>query len=151
LAKNTLLVADDDKCRLESIKSLLLSEGYLVDTAETGREAIEKLQERYYNLTLLGSKLANREGPEFLTRIREFAPQSDAIVVTDISSSKEISEPPDPIHRSNEPSDPEGLLKVVEEKLKEQAEVELYRSVIPWTQNPQQKRGPEAQWCSGQA
>ena len=126
-------MADDDKCRLESIKSLLLSEGYLVDTAETSREAIEKLQERSYNLTLLGSKLADREGPEFLTRIREFAPQSDAIMITDISSSKEISKPPNPGHRSIVSSDPEGLLKVVEEKLKEQAEVELYRSVIPWT------------------
>jgi len=128
-------VADDDRNRLESVKGLLQSKGYTVDTAVTGREVIEKSQGQSYNLALLALRLADKEGPEFLTQLRKSIPQRYIIVVTGDSSSEDAS-------RSlssglegyvTEPFDLENLLKLVEEKLKEQAEVELYRSVIPWT------------------
>lgn len=133
--KKILLVVDDDERRLESAKGFLRSKGYMVDTAETGEEAIEKSQEGRYNLVLLAVKLVDKEGPEFLTRMRKFIPRANTVIVAGDSSSEDAGVSPDirPEGYVVDPSDPDGLLKVVEEKMKEQEEVELYRSVIPWT------------------
>jgi len=135
LGKKAFLVADDDRNRLESVKGLLQSKGYIVDTAVTGREVIEKSQAQSYNLALLALRLAEKEGPEFLTRLHKSIPRRDTIIVTGDSSSEDASSSLSPGlgEYLTEPFDLENLLKVVEEKLKEQAEVELYRSVIPWT------------------
>lgn len=130
-------MADDDRNRLESVKSLLQSKGYTVDTAVTGSEAIEKSQAQSHNLALLALRLAEKEGPEFLTQLRKSIPRTNTIIVTGDSSSEGRSSSLSSGlgEYLTEPFDLENLLKVVEEKLKEQAEVELYRSVIPWT-NP---------------
>ena len=135
LGKKAFLVADDDRNRLESVKGLLQSKEYAVDTAVTGREAIEKSQAQSYNLALLALSLAEKEGPEFLTRLRKSIPQRYTIVVSGDSSSEDASSSLSSELKGyvTEPFDLENLLKLVEEKLKEQAEVELYRSVIPWT------------------
>jgi len=135
LGKKAFLVADDDTNRLESVRGLLQSEGYIVDTAVTGREVIEKSQAGSYNLALLALRLAEKEGPEFLIQMRKSIPRSNTIIVTGDSTSEDASSSlsPGPEGYVTEPFDPENLLKLVEEKLKEQAEVELYRSVIPWT------------------
>ena len=128
-------MADDDRNRLESVKDLLQSKGYIVDTAVTGREVIEKSQAGSYNLALLALRLAEKEGPEFLTQLRKSIPQRDTIIVTGDSSSEDAGSSLGlgSGEYVTEPFDLVNLLKVVEEKLKEQAEVELYRSVVPWT------------------
>ena len=127
---------DDDKDRIEGVKNLLQSKGYIVDTAKTGREAMEKSRSRPYNLALLALKLAEKEGSEFLTSMRKLIPRTNTIMIGGDSSSKDAASSLDPGSEGYviEFSDPENLLRAVEDKLKEQAEVELYRSVIPWTE-----------------
>ena len=49
--KKSILVIDDDEVVLNLIAEALRLEGYKVDTAETGKEAIEKCNLRFYNLT----------------------------------------------------------------------------------------------------
>jgi DNA-binding NtrC family response regulator len=133
--KKVFLLVDDDKDRIEGVKDLFQSRGYIVDTAKTGREAMEKSRSRPYNLALLAFQLAEREGPEFLTSMRKLIPRTNTIMIAGGSSSKVAASLPDLESEGYviEPFDPENLLKTVEDKLKEQAEVELYRSVIPWT------------------
>lgn len=96
---------------------------------------MEKSQVGSYNLALLASSLAEKEGPEFLTQIRKYIPRANTIIVAGVSSQKDAGGLPDPGLEGYVigSSDPESLLKLVEEKLKDQAEIELYRSVIPWT------------------
>ncbi len=134
MGKKALLVADDDKNRLESVKALLQSKGHIVHAAGTGKEALERSQDESYNLALLASSLVDKEGPEFVTRMRKLIPRTNTIVIAGDSSSKDAGSSPDLGLEGYAigPSDPENLLRLVEEKLKEQAEVELYRSVIPW-------------------
>lgn len=43
-AKKTILVVDDDKSILRTFTRILQKSGYEIETAETGREAIEKLK-----------------------------------------------------------------------------------------------------------
>jgi len=133
--KKAFLLVDDDKDRIEGAKDLFQSKGYIVDTAETGREAMKKARSRSYNLALLAFQLAEKEGPEFLTGMRKFIPRTNTIMIVGGPSSKDVASSPDLGSEGYviEPFDPENLLKTVEDKLKEQAEVELYRSVIPWT------------------
>ena len=53
MMKKRILIVDDDKPLLTSLTKILEREGYEVDTAETGKEAIEKSKTQFYNLALL--------------------------------------------------------------------------------------------------
>lgn len=121
-----ILVVDDDKTILESFRDILQSRGYSVDTARTGLEAINKSEARYYNLALLDIKLPDMEGTELLIKMHQDTPKMMKIMVTGYPSLENA------VKALNlgadayiiKPVKPEDLLKVVEEKLKEQAEVE---------------------------
>ena len=68
--KNVLLV-DDNKGILASLKQILESKGYNVDTAEKGQEAIQKATNTYFDLALLDMKLPDMEGTELLKILRD--------------------------------------------------------------------------------
>jgi DNA-binding response OmpR family regulator len=52
-----ILLIDDDKTIRLTIGAILQAEGFTVDTAETGREAIEKSNVNNYNLALIDIRL----------------------------------------------------------------------------------------------
>ncbi len=66
-----ILVIDDDKSIRKTLEAILKAEGYLVDTAEDGKEALEKMDTRYYNLALIDIKLPDMEGIELLTKLKD--------------------------------------------------------------------------------
>jgi len=80
--RKRILIVDDDRDMLESFRDILEPGGYLVDTAETGREAIEKSNLHVYNLALLDIKLPDMEGTELLTKIHGSVPKMMKIMVT---------------------------------------------------------------------
>lgn len=77
-----ILVVDDDENIRKTIKTILEDEGYIVDLAATGTEAIEKTQETSYNLALLDIRLPDMEGVELLKRMKEAVPRTRKIMVT---------------------------------------------------------------------
>lgn len=122
----SILVVDDDETVLLVFKEILLSEGYRVDTAETGTEAIEKSKTRYYNLALLDIRLPDMSGTELLTKMHESKPKMVKIMVTGYSSLDYAIEA---VNKGadaylTKPVKPTSLLKVVEEKMKEQEEAD---------------------------
>jgi len=80
--RKRILIVDDDRDILESFRDILEPIGYLVDTAETGREAIEKSKLHLYNLALLDIKLPDMEGTELLTKLHGSVPKMMKIMVT---------------------------------------------------------------------
>lgn len=48
--KKSILIVDDDISILGSFREILESEGYRVDTAETGKEAIRKAKASHFDL-----------------------------------------------------------------------------------------------------
>jgi DNA-binding NtrC family response regulator len=64
------------------MKTILEDEGYVVDLAATGREAIEKTQKTVYNLALLDIRLPDMEGVELLKLIKDPTPRTRKIMVT---------------------------------------------------------------------
>jgi DNA-binding response OmpR family regulator len=81
----SILVVDDDQSILKSTKSILQKEGYLVETAETGKEALDKMLEKHYDLVLLDVKLPDMEGTDILLQMKN---PSDTIkiIITGFSS-----------------------------------------------------------------
>ncbi len=66
--KGRILVIDDDKAVLTSMVKILEKNGFYVDTAETGKEAIEKANQQRYDLALVDLKLPDMDGIEVLSK-----------------------------------------------------------------------------------
>jgi len=77
-----ILVVDDDEIIREALVVLLKEEGYVVDTAENGEEAIEKSNAKFYNLALLDIKLPDMEGTKLLAKMHKNLPKMVKIMVT---------------------------------------------------------------------
>jgi DNA-binding NtrC family response regulator len=82
LEKKRILVIDDDGVVLKNFKAILELEGYNVDTAVTGKEAIEKSNANFYNLALIDIRLPDMEGTQLLTTMRDTIPKMVKIIVT---------------------------------------------------------------------
>ncbi len=65
-----ILVVDDDPDNLEGIRLLLEMSGYVVDIAETGREAIEKARRNGADVALLDWRLPDMSGHEVAEVLR---------------------------------------------------------------------------------
>jgi len=77
-----ILVIDDDRVIRQTIAVTLEDEGYSVDTAENGREAIEKANANYYNLAIVDWRLPDFEGTKLLNRLKETTPKMAKIMLT---------------------------------------------------------------------
>ncbi|MGZ4851359.1 MAG: response regulator [Candidatus Bathyarchaeia archaeon] len=81
--RNTkILVIDDDENIRNTMKTILEDEGYLVDLAANGSEAIEKTQKTAYNIALLDIRLPDIEGVELLKLMKDPTPRTRKIMVT---------------------------------------------------------------------
>jgi DNA-binding NtrC family response regulator len=77
-----ILVIDDDLSIRKVLFMALEDEGYIVDTAENGREAIRKSKSSFYNLALIDIRLPDMEGTKLLTQMKETVPKMVKIIVT---------------------------------------------------------------------
>ncbi|MBO8127917.1 MAG: response regulator [Peptococcaceae bacterium] len=77
-----LLVVDDQPAIRHLLKEALAVEGYEVELAANGREAVAKVQERCPDLVLLDLKMPGMSGLETLEQIHSIAPQVPVILIT---------------------------------------------------------------------
>jgi DNA-binding NtrC family response regulator len=75
-------VIDDDQSIRTTTAAILKDEGYDVDTAETGKEAIRKSKVNSYSAALIDFRLPDMDGTELLTSLRERVPKMVKIMVT---------------------------------------------------------------------
>jgi two-component system KDP operon response regulator KdpE len=78
MSTGRILVVDDDPQIRRVMKVTLTGEGYEVDDAKTGEEALEKLRGRRFDLTLLDMNMPGMGGLEACRRIRE---QSEIAII----------------------------------------------------------------------
>ena len=89
--KSILIIDDDDSVRV-AIGSILRLKGYMVDTAENGRDGIAKSSLKRYNLALIDFRLPDMDGTKLLTELRSAAPDMVMIMMTGFPSPENRSE-----------------------------------------------------------
>jgi DNA-binding NtrC family response regulator len=78
----SILVIDDEESIRRTVSMTLKHAGYVVDTAENGKQAIEKSEANFYNLALIDIRLPDMEGTELLTALKETTPRMVKIILT---------------------------------------------------------------------
>lgn len=76
-----ILVVDDKKGFLDSMR-LILGERFQVDTAQSGREAIERISEKRYDVAVIDIVLPDLLGTDLLDRIKKLSPFTEVIMIT---------------------------------------------------------------------
>lgn len=119
-ASRTILVVDDDKSILRTFTRILQKNGYKIDTAETGKEAMEKAENKHYDLALVDIRLPDMDGTELLAKIKRQLQNTVKIMITGFpsleSGVKALDEGADAY--LVKPVKPEDLLMLIKEKLK---------------------------------
>ncbi len=84
--KARLLVVDDEESLRITTAAIFEKEGYIVDTASSGDEAIELLSASDYDLVLTDLHMEGGDGLSVLNRIRQQAPLTISVVLTGFAS-----------------------------------------------------------------
>ena len=77
-----VLVLEDNELLLETLEDFLENEGFEVDLAKDGEEALRLSYKNSYNLYLLDIKVPLVDGIELLRELREYGDETPAIFIT---------------------------------------------------------------------
>jgi diguanylate cyclase (GGDEF)-like protein len=81
-----ILVADDEEIIREMLFSYLTEEGYLVDIAKDGTEAVAKTRANRYHVVITDIRLPGANGMDILKSAKETHPDTEVIVMTAFST-----------------------------------------------------------------
>ncbi len=87
-----ILVVDDEKGLRTTLRVLLSKEGYEVDTASGGLEALEKIKTTFYPVIVSDIRMPDLSGIELLKLVQEKSPRSIMILITAYASDGTASE-----------------------------------------------------------
>ena len=123
-----ILVVDDDESVRKVFATILEEEGYAVDTAKNGREAIKKSKVKFYNLALIDIRLTDMEGTRLLTKVKDTMPKMRKIIITGYPSLQNAIEA---VNRGADayvlkPFDMDKVLETIKDQLKKQEEEKRY-------------------------
>jgi len=125
-AKTSILIVEDDTNIRETLNTILQQRGYNTDTAQNGKEAIQKSKAKFFNMALLDIKLPDIEGTKLLTTIHETLPKMIKIMITGYPSLENAVEALN--HGADayiiKPVKPDKLLALIEEKLEKQRQAD---------------------------
>ena len=110
-AGSRVLVVDDDPSILETVTSILTSEGFQVMAARGGKEALSLLQSWHPTLVLLDMRMPIMDGWAVARAIQEFGSKVPIIVMTAAESAKRWA---DEIGAAGHLAKPFGLDELIE-------------------------------------
>jgi DNA-binding NtrC family response regulator len=77
-----VLIVDDEKVIRDSFNRVLLKEGYAVETVESGRLALERIDKESFDIVLLDLKMPGLDGMETLRELKEKDPDLVPVMIT---------------------------------------------------------------------
>jgi DNA-binding NtrC family response regulator len=122
---------DDDPSIRTALSMLLEAEGYFVDTAQDGKEAINKTNNFFYNLAIVDYRLPDIEGTVLITKFKETTPKMVKVMLTGFPSAKNAI---DSVNNNanafiEKPVDSETLVNKIEQLLRKQEEEATYSDI----------------------
>ncbi|WP_404455771.1 response regulator [Oceanobacillus kapialis] len=87
--KSEILIVDDQPGIRLLLTDILQTEGHLIDTAQTGKEAVDKLKEHTYHLVLLDYNLPIMDGGAILKYLEEHNITAPIIVMSGLADQLE--------------------------------------------------------------
>jgi len=81
-----LLVVDDDPVTLNLLKEVLTKEGYKVDTALGGEEAISQGMDHFFDIIITDVRMGDKDGMEVLRSFKKISPETTVIMITAFGS-----------------------------------------------------------------
>jgi len=123
-----ILIVDDDENIRKVLKTILEDEGYVVESVDTAKKAIEKSEKEFYNLALIDVRLPDMEGVELLAKMRDTKPKMRKIIITGYPT---LHNAVAAVNRGADafvmkPFDVEKLLQTIKEQLQKQKEEKSY-------------------------
>jgi DNA-binding NtrC family response regulator len=79
---SNILIVDDEKAIRKTLGEILSYEGYKMDEAGDGEEALKRFKEKAYDVVLCDIKMPKMDGIEFLERARESNPDVPIIMIS---------------------------------------------------------------------
>ncbi len=87
-----VLVVDDEPIVTRSAERVLNAEGYVVESARDGREAILKTEQNHYDLLLTDLRMPEMDGISLIRWMKQFRPATGIVVITGYPSQETIEE-----------------------------------------------------------
>jgi len=81
-----ILIAEDEEITVKHLVNTLKKEGYVVDSATNGIDALRKAEAASFDLLIADIKMPGMTGIELLERVREKTPELEVIIVTGYGS-----------------------------------------------------------------
>jgi len=81
-----ILVVDDEEIMRSFLQDVLAGEGYQVDGAPTGEEAVNKASRKRYDLVITDIKMPGIDGMGVLSQVKELSPTTEVVVMTGYAS-----------------------------------------------------------------
>jgi len=123
-----ILIVDDDENIRKVLTTILEDEGYIVESVDTAKKAMERNRRKFYNLALIDIRLPDMEGIELLTRMRDTTPKMRKIIITGYPTLRNAIEA---VNRGADayilkPFEMENVLETIKDQLKKQEEEKKY-------------------------
>jgi len=133
-----ILVVDDEPIVIRSAKRILGAEGYNIEGASGGRDAINMIENDNYNLVLTDLRMPEVDGIALMKWIRKARPDTGIVVITGYPSQETIKEALDIgiIDYVPKPFTPAGLIDVTRRAL------EWMKARVPLEEKPKKEEFP---------
>ncbi len=80
--KKSILLVDDEELYLEALATLLIREGYGISTVCSGKEALQSVQKKQYDLVITDMIMPDITGIDVLKKVKSIYPETKVIIIT---------------------------------------------------------------------
>jgi len=88
MAEGRILVVDDERNMTEVLEIFLRNEGYSVQVADSGQEALEAMREDIFDLVITDMKMPGMSGIDLLKKIKQSNPETMVVIITAYGSTE---------------------------------------------------------------
>lgn len=120
--RNRVLLVDDDRKKMaEALQMLLSSQGYLCETVDDGKEALQKIKRQVFDLVVCAYRCEDKDGVTLIQAMQAEKPQLAGLILSSFSDIRKVADDTQNVNGIaylTRPCQDDKLLKMVETVLK---------------------------------